>query len=148
MHIYTKQPDLHIYVSAEPELDIDLEGSFDFGNEEENKEYIQQIKSEIESGNEWAWCQIALTIEYYSTYMATNGIDPIGFTSYLGGCSYTNFNEFYISGCYAEGMLDEAADGVRELIKSKLTGSLLQSELQLFNSQYEKYILILLDNSV
>lgn len=92
-----------VFIECQPE-DISIEGNaMASGNDAEDKKVEDEIKAQLESGNDWAWCCVKVTAKF----AGLEGAD------YLGACSYNNIADFKAGGYY-EDMIDRALD---ELIK-------------------------------
>jgi len=85
--------------------DIPIEGNaIASGNEKVDKEYEEQIRRDLEGGNDWAWCTVIMEARW------------AGFTGRdtLGGCSYKDAQDFRQKDGYFEDMLHAC---VRDLIR-------------------------------
>lgn len=78
-------------------------GEFQREDGSNDEELNAWIRSELNSGNLWAWCVAKVTV----TYRGLEGVD------YLCGCSYKSEADFKVGGYY-ESMINEA---VEELAK-------------------------------
>lgn len=91
-----------------PEYDSP-EGYFASGDDEQDKETVSQILSDLENGNEYAWFTARVVAKY-------NGFEA---DDYLGACSYANETEFKTGG-YFDDMKSQALDSlVDQIIKTK-----------------------------
>lgn len=90
---------LRYRLTIEPEWD-GPEGHFSLGSDDYDREVIQAIRDDIESGNDWAWCtvRVGCTIPGYHA----EGVD------WLGGCSYKDEEDFCQEGGYYEDMKAES----------------------------------------
>jgi hypothetical protein len=97
--------DVVVSISAEPEH-LPIRGNLIVsGDDEFDKKCEDEIISQLDSGNEWAWCITKCTV----TPKSLNYVDIIVGHSYLGGCSYENKDEFIESDSYKD-MIDWALD--------------------------------------
>ena len=102
-------------ISLLPEYE-DIRGHMATGDDEFDRECENRIITDLESGNDWAWCVVKVTAQY-------NGIRGVTGTDYLGCCSYADEKDFRECGYYAD-MCDNAcrelyeklADIVAELV--------------------------------
>jgi len=86
-------------IEATPE-DVPVRGNaMASGNDELDKRAEDEILARLESGDEWAWCNVRVT--------CTDGISEG--ESWLGGCSYRNEEDFKAGGYY-ETMKAEALE--------------------------------------
>ncbi len=85
-----------ISIICEPEY-LPINGNASAIDPETDKAIEDFIASEIESGNEWAWCMVSVLVEW-------NGLST---SEVLGGCSYRSEQDFKESGYYGD-MLHEA----------------------------------------
>lgn len=74
--------------------DIQIEGNASAIDPETDLKNEQWIYSQLESGNEWAWCTVKVTA-------FIDGIELEG-TDYLGGCSYLSQEDFERGGYLAD----------------------------------------------
>ena len=80
---------------ADP-ADMLISGELEYRDQELQE--IENIKSRIRYGDQWAWCTVKVSVKW-GTF---EGVD------YLGGCSYKDENEFRApGGCYQD-MIEEA----------------------------------------
>ncbi len=106
--------------SIEPS-DIEIEGNaIASGDDEYDKKVENKLREDVESGNEWAWCDVKVT----ATYKDITGTDT------LGACSYEDQNSFESEdgGYYSdmkEVALDDLYDQLVEMEKAldELKGS-------------------------
>ncbi len=94
-----------ITLTIEPEHDSP-EGNFDSGDADADAETLAWIRSQLASGNEWAWCCACVTAEW-------NGFKG---TAYLGGCSYRSEEDFRHPEGYYPGMVADALDDLNRNI--------------------------------
>lgn len=92
-----------IDVSCEPEWDSP-EGHFD------DPECVAHVRAGIRSGNEWAWCCVAVTVE-------CEGIEE---TDYLGACSYDSERDFRNDSGHFDDMVAECKVRIIERCKAAL----------------------------
>lgn len=93
---------VRITLEIEPE-DRTWVGEFQCDDGSLDKELNEWIRSELKSGNQWAWCSVHLVVDYCEM----KGED------WLGGCSYKSKEDF-VGGDYYQSMITEA---VEELAK-------------------------------
>ena len=94
-------------VECEPEP-LPIDGNcMASGDDDYDREVGNKIRSELENGNEWAWCCIKVTAEY-------RGITG---SDYLGGCSYASEEDFTSSCGYYEDMKTEATDRLLDTLR-------------------------------
>ena len=92
-----KESEIEYRIECLPE-EMPVRGNLtDSGDAELDKRDEDAVIAEIENGNDWAWC----TIRVVATYKGLEGND------YLGGCTYSNENDF-IAGGYFDDMKDQA----------------------------------------
>lgn len=87
------EKDVEFSVECYPE-DITIEGNASAIDDETDEKVIQWIKSELESGNEWAWCRV----EVRAVWEGIEGVD------HLGGCSYRSRENFMEPNGYYDDM--------------------------------------------
>jgi hypothetical protein len=92
-------------VTASPD-DVDYRGNCSAIGIEEDAATEKWIQEELESGNEWAWCQIEVC----------GRLGDLEASEYLGGCSYKSKEDFMQPGCYFDDMKRE----VISQLKTKL----------------------------
>ena len=91
--------------------DTSPEGNASAIDKETDKEILDWIYSELNAGNEWAWCQVKVS----ARWKGLEGVD------YLGCCSYKSESDFREPGGYYDDMKNEAfADLIRQ-IESRAT---------------------------
>jgi hypothetical protein len=97
--------DIAIAVGTEPE-DLSIRGNYIVsGDADYDRKCEDDIISQLDSGNEWAWCRIRVDV----TPKSLNYVDIITGYSLWGGCSYENREEFIKSDTYNE-MVMQALD--------------------------------------
>ena len=99
-----KEAEIHVLCLEEH---APIRGNASAIDEETDKKNEESIIMELESGNEWAWCTIAVYAEY-------EGIK--GLKDYLGCCSYKSKEDFLKDGYY-EDMKDQALKYLKEAIE-------------------------------
>lgn len=104
--------DVYFRVVAEEE-DIDVRGNaMASGDDEVDKKYEDEIISDLQSGNEWAWAYVKVIAEYEdedgNQYEGHDGI---------GGCSYKNEHDFVRNSGYYEDMKSMAFDELTSNMK-------------------------------
>jgi hypothetical protein len=77
------------------------------GNDEEDREIEDAIIQDLEDGNEWAWCTVAVRGQY-------KGLEAV---EYLGACSYKDEEDFHKGG-YLEGMKKEVVDNLNRQVEA------------------------------
>jgi hypothetical protein len=87
-----KLKDVDFEVLCFPE-DMALEGNcIASDNEEYDKKVENDLREQLENGNEWAWCRV----EVIGTYKSLTA------TEHLGGCSYKSEAQFKRDGYYKD----------------------------------------------
>lgn len=81
-----------IELQVEPECDVMPEDSFGYETEEENREAAEYVRSELASGNDYAWCWVRVVVRY----AGHEGDDSIG------ACSYTDERDLMTNGPVAD----------------------------------------------
>lgn len=101
MYIHLDYSKMFVTLSYEPEHTF-------IGDHFDDQETIDQITEEWENGNDWAWCNIAVTVHY------------MGLTSvqYLGCCSYESEEDFVDNSGYYDDMGREAIAEIIEQVES------------------------------
>ena len=93
-------------LTAEPE-EVSIEGNASAWGEPEDSEYAAKIRAQLDTGNEWAWCCVAVRVQFETeTGEAFEGVD------YLGCCSYRSERDFRRGG-YLPQMREAAFDDLR-----------------------------------
>lgn len=109
--------DVVFSVECLPE-DTDFRGNcMASGNDAVDRECEDWIRSELDAGNEWAWCVAKVTAEYE----APNGQTFRG-VAHLGGCSYKNEADFKHPEGYYLQMQEEALDDLNRSIAAIAAG--------------------------
>lgn len=98
-----------IIVECLPE-DIQIEGNASAIDPETDADNEKWIRDELDSGNEWAWCTVKVTLKW----KAWEGTD------YLGACSYRSMHEFKSQDGYFPDMVSRAFDELVVAIESDL----------------------------
>ena len=88
-----------IELKMEPE-EMQIEGNASCIDEKTDAETCRWIRSQIESGNDWAWCATSVT----ATIGSYSGSDS------LCGCSYHSEADFRTPGGYFSDMVSEATE--------------------------------------
>jgi len=76
------------------------------GDDAFDKEVEDKILKELDSGNQWAWCQVRVTATMKDSFGHTVAIG----VSYLGACSCKDENDFINNSGYHLEMKSEAED--------------------------------------
>jgi len=118
MKLTTKQKNflrLHseIVVECLPE-DLEIEGNASAIDPETDAAIAQEIRDQLEAGNEWAWCCIMVSV----SWKGFEGVD------YLGACSYKSKADFMESDGYFPDMVARAFDELVEAIESDMENML------------------------
>lgn len=79
------------------------------GDANTDDEVVEWIRDQLNSGNDWAWCQI----EVKATWQGFTGSD------YLGGCSYESEEDFKAVGGYWGDMKLEALASLNTHLKEE-----------------------------
>lgn len=93
-------------LTLEPEYES-FEGNFATGDDDLDQSTEEWIRSELNAGNEWAWCSVKVTASW-------NGFDG---SDYLGMCSYASESDFR-EGDYFEDMKAEARTALVTAVES------------------------------
>ena len=73
-----------ITIETMPET-MPLKGNVvDTGLDWQDQQIEDEVREELENGNEWKWCQVAVNVEFRGNVA----------TTYLGGCSYESEEDF------------------------------------------------------
>lgn len=100
-------PEIEFELICHPE-DLPIEGNVQVsGDPDQDRETEDYVRSELESGNEWAWCRVEVRAIWGAMYGS----------AFLGGCSYKNQKDFEQDG-YFEDMKAEALDNLKSKIAS------------------------------
>lgn len=88
--------------------DTEIEGNASAIDEDTDAKIIKEIREQLESGNEWAWCTVKVTAH----------IDDLPLTgvAYLGCCSYRSQEDFE-NDAYYKAMRDDAKADLLSSIK-------------------------------
>lgn len=110
MPITKDTPGVEIELTCESE-DMPYEGNASAIGPEEDAETNEWIRSELASGNEWAWCVAHVRVTFQ------------GLTSdqYLGGCSYKGEKDFRDN--EMPNMVDEAIDEINRRLETRIGGA-------------------------
>jgi hypothetical protein len=76
------------------------------GNDAQDKETEDSIIASVNSGNDWAWCTIKITVKW-------NAFDC---STYLGCCSYDSEEDFIKDDYYTD-MVNEAIEGLNDILQ-------------------------------
>lgn len=98
-----------------------IEGNASAIDEETDAQIEQEIRDQLEAGNEWAWCAVRVKATAYDA----QGEQIAYGEDFLGGCSYASEADFLACGCY-EDMRDIARDDCEqeiERIRAALAGA-------------------------
>jgi hypothetical protein len=110
--------DVTFAIQAEPE-DVPYVGNCSAIDPESDRQAEEWIRTELRSGNEWAWCRVVVIASWEEFEGAAS----------LGGCSYSSEAEFrdggYLKDLKAEALLDLN----REVGRLNLTLSKLEMEV-------------------
>lgn len=87
------------------EEDVALEGHFESGDADQDKELEERLIRRLERGDRWAWCCAAVTVSW-------GGWKE---TAYLGCCSYDGEDDFRKGGYY-EQMVEEALEDLNKTL--------------------------------
>lgn len=98
----TESSETYVELSCEPE-DSRIEGNCSAIDPDTDKATADWIRSELESGNPWAWCCTKVTLRF-GDYTATE---------YLGACSYKSEADFRADPYYAD-MVRECAGSIAD----------------------------------
>ncbi len=101
--------DAEIIVECLPE-DLQIEGNASAIDPVTDAEIVKNIYDQLESGNEWAWCCIKVTLKW-------KGFEG---TDYLGACSYKSKKDFIESNDYFPDMVSRAFDELVSNIESDI----------------------------
>lgn len=98
--------DCEIELTCEPELES-IEGNCSAIDPEIDRETEEWIRSELESGNEWAWCTVTVTVRW-EDHEASDS---------LGCCSYKSEKDFQKNSGYYADMIAECIAEIRKQLK-------------------------------
>lgn len=90
--------------------DITIEGNAG------DADQVKYVRDQLDRGNEWAWCSVRVC--------ATIG-KLVGYSSWLGGCSYASEHDFTRAGCYYDDLRSEALGSLLHVIKTAVPRSLI-----------------------
>lgn len=106
--------------------DSDPRDHFGYDTEEENRAAAEDIRSELNSGNEWAWFCAKVTASVEIAGQTFTGVD------YLGGCSYADESAFRADPYFAD-MRDSAKEALKaELLAAQFRGAIAHDALRRF----------------
>jgi hypothetical protein len=92
------------------------------------EECHQQIREQLEAGNEWAWCRVMVIVRPWWSAASDQG--SYQGEAHLGGCSYQSEEDFKKDNYYDD-MKQEALDDLNEQIKDAwLDGTLTQDDME------------------
>lgn len=91
------------YIDISPE-DSQIEGNVSAVDPETDKEQEDFVRSQLDSGNDWAWCIVKVTGEF-------KGLTAY---DYLGGCSYSSEKAFIDNNDHYADMKDRCASEIAE----------------------------------
>jgi hypothetical protein len=91
--------DVDVQLECLPE-DTQIEGNASCVDPETDAETVAWIRSELDRGNDWAWCTARVTV----TWNGLEGVD------YLSCCSYRNERDFRNDGYYDDMIHEALAD--------------------------------------
>jgi hypothetical protein len=77
-------------------------------DDETQHEVVNRILTDLDNGNEWAWCSVRVVGTY-------KGIEEDDF---LGGCSYESEKDFIVNSGYYDDMRNEVYQRIIERLKS------------------------------
>lgn len=86
------EKDVEYEVTCEPAQESIEGNALASGDDAEDKAQEDMIREQLESGNEWAWCDVKVTARWKSW----TGVDT------LGSCSYTSEADFKAEGYYED----------------------------------------------
>lgn len=98
-----------IIVECLPE-DLQIKGNASAIDDETDAQVEREILEQLDSGNEWAWCCIKVTLKW-------KGFEG---TDYLGACSYKSKKDFIESNDYFPDMVSRAFDELVAKIESDI----------------------------
>lgn len=95
-------PGIEIKVFCEPE-ELPIEGNaLASGSDSADREAENDIRDQLEDGNDWAWCCAHVRVTYKGILTAD---------SYLGACSYRDEADFRAGG-YFDDMVSECLEEI------------------------------------
>jgi ribosomal protein L37AE/L43A len=98
--------DCEFEIVCEPE-GMQPEGNASAIDEETDKQVLQEIYDQLESGNQWAWCSVHVICKWTDE----DGQEYKG-DDYLGGCSYKSEADFKQPGGYYDDMKQVSYDNM------------------------------------
>lgn len=98
-----------IIVECLPE-DLQIKGNASAIDDETDAQVEREILEQLDSGNEWAWCCIKVTLKW-------KGFEG---TDYLGACSYKSKKDFIEANDYFPDMVSRAFDELVAKIESDI----------------------------
>ncbi len=99
-----------VTLECEPEQET-IYGNASAIDEETDRETERYILAELESGNEWAWCSVKVTVRFCD----------LSATDYLGCCSYESEAAFKADGYYTDMVRCGCVDLVAQLFAARET---------------------------
>ena len=102
-----KPSDCIITIDCNYDSDVDYKGNCSAVDEETDKATENWIEHELENGNIWAWCHVSVTVRYK---------DLLEYTEYLGGCSYTDKEDFIKNSGYYDDMVNTCIAEIKQYI--------------------------------
>jgi hypothetical protein len=118
--------DVDISITVEPEFSPVQGNLIVSGDAEFDKKCEDEIIARLDSGDEWAWCIVKVTV----TPKTLTYTDELFGFSLLGGCSYENQEEFEKSDYYQDMIvwsledLNSKSKEIYECLKDKFSGTL------------------------
>jgi hypothetical protein len=91
--------DVEFEIICSPE-DMQIEGNASAIDEETDRQIVNNIISQLNDGNEWAWCSVNVKAKW-------KGLEG---NDYLGGCSYESEKDFIVNSGYYQDMKQIAYD--------------------------------------
>lgn len=101
-----------ITVFCEPE-DEQIRGNFASGDDALDEQTARDIETQLDSGNEWAWCTAIVRL----TLRSPRGTLIHKAEGTLGACSYASKADFMAKGGYYDQMVQEALDELVQVIE-------------------------------
>jgi hypothetical protein len=102
-----------IIVECLPE-DLQIKGNASAIDDETDAQVEREILEQLDSGNEWAWCTIKVSLKW-------KGYEG---TDYLGACSYKSKKDFIDANDYFPDMVDQAFNDLVSNIESDIDSTL------------------------
>jgi len=104
------EKDVVFVLACEPEQEP-IEGNCSARDPDTDRATADWIRSELDHGNDWAWCCVTVTAVWQSAAGPTwTGSDS------LGCCSYRSEYDFRTAGDYFQDMKDQALDNLNAQI--------------------------------